>query len=330
MTTARAAPAPGPLARAAAQLFWAVGAPAGLVWAALSLALLPFYPAACLASLALIAALAAVPVDTPPPNFLARALPALFRAPYDFHRVRLVFQDRAALDTARPHLVAFEPHGVLPTGAAALSLFPAAPLPAGLRGALIGVSSAIFAVPLARHLLWWAGCRPASPAALRATLAGGTSVVLCPSGVREAMLSQAAAARGGEAVFLRQRAGFVRLALEQGAPLVPVFAFGQSRAFFFLRPFIDVPRAGVEGPPPWWQGVVRRIGVVPLVGLPRWRVPITIVVGRPLEAPPGVERAAPTEAQVAAHLAAFIAALRALFEEHKAAAGYPDERLVVL
>lgn len=45
--------------------------------------------------------------------------------------------------------------------------------------------------------------------------------------------------RFSETVFLRKRHGFVRMALKHGAPLVPVFAFGQSETFRWHRPKPD-------------------------------------------------------------------------------------------
>jgi 2-acylglycerol O-acyltransferase 2 len=43
-------------------------------------------------------------------------------------------------------------------------------------------------------------------------------------------------APGREVAFLRQRTGFVRLAMQQGAPLVPAFAFGQTEMFRWRKP----------------------------------------------------------------------------------------------
>jgi hypothetical protein len=67
--------------------------------------------------------------------------------------------------------------------------------------------------------------------------------------------------------------------------------------------------------------------------LGRWGTPIprpsriTLVLGAPLEAP---RLADPSDEQVQEHLGRFISAMQALFEAHKAAAGYPDCQLVVL
>ena len=52
-----------------------------------------------------------------------------------------------------------------------------------------------------------------------------------------------------------------------------------------------------------------------------------MVIGRAIEVP---QRDAPSKEEVQRYLGAFIEALQALFERHKAAAGYPDLTLQVL
>ena len=59
-----------------------------------------------------------------------------------------------------------------------------------------------------------AGGRPASPSVMRAMLSRGHSVLVCPGGVRECLYME----HGREAVYLSNRTGFVRIALQYGAP----------------------------------------------------------------------------------------------------------------
>ena len=60
---------------------------------------------------------------------------------------------------------------------------------------------------------WWVGGRPATAKVMRAILEAGASPVLCPGGVRECLFLR----HDAEVVFLRQRLGFVRIALQYGA-----------------------------------------------------------------------------------------------------------------
>ena len=70
-----------------------------------------------------------------------------------------------------------------------------------------------------RHLWWWLGGRPASASVMRAMLSRGRSALVCPGGVRECLYME----HGREAVYLSNRTGFVRIALQYGAPPLCVF-----------------------------------------------------------------------------------------------------------
>lgn len=219
----------------------------------------------------------------------------------------------------------YEPHSALPVGlpAAFCDLSPLCP--AALKPVRTLASSACFRVPLVRHLWWWLGGRHASGDSARALLASGHSVALCPGGVRECAHLKA----GAETVFLSGRPGFVRLALQAGAPILPAFAFGQTRAYSFALP----------GPPLFSPRFVstlaRRLGAMPLLlwgaggsPLPH-RVPIKVVVGAPVQGAEGAV-ADPSPELVAATLDAYVAALQALYKRHAAAAGAAGVPLTVL
>jgi hypothetical protein len=61
-------------------------------------------------------------------------------------------------------------------------------------------------------------------------------------------------APGKEVAFLRKRTGFVRLALQQGVPLVPAFAFGQTSMYRWIQPGPPLVPAG------WVNALSRSIG----------------------------------------------------------------------
>jgi 1-acyl-sn-glycerol-3-phosphate acyltransferase len=315
-------------AAAAALSFWMLGVVAAAAWVTLTFALAPAFPAACAASAALIAALLAAPLEVRPPAWARRFMAFSIRAAYWYFPVVVVHEDRAALRAGRPYVVAYEPHGVLPLGIVAFAAHNRGdPPPPGLAGSRVLVSSAGFWMPAMRHAWYWMGCRPASRATAEALLARGASVVLSPGGARECLHMR----RGEEVAFLRARSGFVRLALRHGAPLVPVFAFGQSDMFDYVRPFVDAPRRGA--PPAAWARLCGALGFVPMLVSGRWglpiprRAPLTIVVGAPIEVP---RVADPPAALVDEYLAQFVAALEALFARHRAAAGFAARRLTVV
>jgi len=305
---------------------WIFGLVAVSAWWLLTFALLPFFPVYATCSLAVLVALLIAPLDVPPPPFVRRFLEFSISAAYSYFPVKVVYEDKDALHAGRAYIIGFEPHSVLPQGICAFCQHAPEDLPPGLSRVRILVSSTGFWAPVMRHLWWWLGCRPASRSVVHALLAKGTTVALCPGGVRECLYM----APGREVAYLRKRHGFVRMALMHGAPLVPVFAFGQSDLYSYIRPFFDYPKGLV--PPAVWARFVRTIRFVPMLVWGWWgtpmpkRVPMTIVVGTPIEVP---HVPAPTAEQVEEYLGRFIAELERVFKAHRAAAGYAGEELTV-
>ena len=84
-------------------------------------------------------------------------------------------------------------------------------------------------MPATRHFWWWLGVRPIDKANIHKLLAANNSIVLVPGGNTECRLMK----HGQETMYLRKRLGFVRLAMNHGAPLVPAFAFGQSDTYSY-------------------------------------------------------------------------------------------------
>ena len=179
--------------------------------------------------------------------------------------------------------------------------------------------------PLVRHLYYWWGFRPVTRRAMARVLRSGRAAVVVPGGVRECLEMDATGR--SEVALLRRRTGFIRLAMQCGADVVPAFAFGQTATYRWLLPGPPlVPRRLV-------RALARRVGFAPMLLLGRGGSPaplrskLTVVVGKPLGLP---ACEAPTDAEVRAWLEAFIKELAALFERHKAAAGHPELMLRVL
>jgi len=177
-------------------------------------------------------------------------------------------------------------------------------------------------VPCVRHVWWWLGFRPATRASMSALLKAGAPVALCPGGVREVAMLDAAK----ETVFLTARLGFVRQALAAGAPLVPAFGFGQTAAFRWAHPLPLPPRARAA--------LARAIGFMPLwihdgsyLPFPVRAARVTVVVGKPVPVPlvPDAD-----DATVRLHLNRFVDAMRDLYDRHAAAAGCAGVPLEIL
>lgn len=312
---------------------WIAGLLIVAAWWTFSILLLPAYPLACTISLSVHLALVMAPMDIPPPSFVRRFLSFSLAAAFRYFPVTVVYEDYDDLAGKESFVIAFEPHSVLPQGICAFCEYAAEKPPPGLRHARILVSSAGFWAPVMRHLWWWLGCRPASRSVAQKLLASGHTIALCPGGVRECLYMKP----GTEVAYLRKRHGFVRLALESGAPLVPVFAFGQSDLFSYVRPLLDWPKGWI--PRSLWSRMARRIGYAPMIVWGLWgtamprQVPLTIVVGKPIRVPHpkkgGSSGGEVSPEMVEQYLRKFISELEHLFERHKKAAGYPNGRLIV-
>ena len=214
-----------------------------------------------------------------------------------------------------PHGVVSFHHGILMTDTAGfLSKFPSL-----VRARRDLVASVTLAVPGYRELLMWLGCVDAGKATAKRVLRKGYHLYVLPGGEAEQMLTK----RGRHRVFVKARKGFVKLALERGANLVPVYAFGETDMYHTSDAFM--------GPRKWLMKNLR-------VALPlfwgRWGTPIpypgtlAVVVGKPIRAPTVTDPEKMHRAVDTLH-AEFVEQLRGLFERHKAECGYPDAVLEV-
>ena len=172
-------------------------------------------------------------------------------------------------------IFAVSPHGPVPVGAAVLgpqlTRWPS--LSSRLR---FGVASVCFYIPVVREFYLWFSSIDASRKTLHAALEAGCSVVILPGGIKEQLL---VCSPFEERVVLRNRKGLAGLALDTGASIVPVYIFGERRAYkinsgmfstvsAFLKSHCNIGLPFVRGR--WWT-------LIPFA------VPITIVIGKPIE-----------------------------------------------
>jgi 2-acylglycerol O-acyltransferase 2 len=203
-------------------------------------------------------------------------------------------------DQRRPVLFCFHTHGVFSQGwaiAYALELF---------RGVRFLIASALYSSPFFRAL---SGCTglpgSAAKAAMTSYMKKQRDLALIPGGFEEATIHCTHADR----MYIKQRQGFVKYALQFGYQLVPVYTFGERETFWnapgLYKFRLWLNSFGLPGIVPWGQWYC------PL--LPR-DVPLKVVVGAPLAMP---QIFAPTKEQVDLWHGKYMEAVQALYDKHR-------------
>ena len=221
---------------------------------------------------------------------------------------------------------AMHPHGVIPIQTFLWMTFCDQYLP-NLYG-FGATTDMAMRTPLLRQIMLWGSSGPATKTIVQSKLEAGHNLYVLPGGVAEIFLAQPKTHR-----IKALRRGLMKLALQTGAALVPIYVFG-GNDFFSQWPlttehFSRSARAGITLF--WGQWFSPLPHAVPQC---------TMVLGDPIfPTSPGQETAGtrrtcrkiphPTEQEIQDLLQRYTTALQRLFDQYKAQAGYPNAQLEI-
>jgi len=218
----------------------------------------------------------------------------------------------AKLEKNKLYMFGFHPHGIYPYSiiwgpltSAWKEKFP------GIEFDPLG-ATLVFMVPMVRDISLWLGGRDVTRKSINLALKSNRSIGLVPGGQAEMRESRSFS---DEIVLIRRHKGFIRMAIENGADLVPMYSFGE------LGIFDNIYLPKIQN---WF---LRRIGFgFPHFPYGRYYLPVPrscpmkLVVGEPIEVP---KIAQPTQEQIDEIHKKYFDSLQALIEKHKDACGYP-------
>lgn len=192
------------------------------------------------------------------------------------------------------------------------------------RDVSVHAASILFQIPGLRDVSMAFGCRVVTRRSIDTSLAQGNSTAIIPGGQAELILN---AHSNKRLRLVAYHKGFVRVAVDNQKPLVPIFVFGEHNVLdnihmpkmqsYFLKRF-------------GWGYPVLPMGVLNLP-LPN-RTKLTVAVGRPIK-PAKPQGASGTDAYtdaVEATAKDYFEELVHIFYKHRGEAGYPELELELL
>ncbi|XP_077988192.1 2-acylglycerol O-acyltransferase 2-like [Glandiceps talaboti] len=240
----------------------------------------------------------------------------------------------ADLDPNYNYIFGFHPHGIF--GAGAYCNF--ATEASGFSEKFPGIKSHLvtlaghFLFPFYRDYVMQAGAIDCTRESLRYVLretGPGNACLLVVGGARECLEAHT----GSTVILLKEKKGFIKIALRCGAHLVPVYSFGETDIYeqvpnpegSYLRKLQDNLQRFCGFAPPVLKGrgiFNYTFGILP------YRRPIRTIVGAPI---PVKRIDEPTDDDINKLHEIYVRELKCLFDEHKVKyPDYKDKELVIL
>ncbi|KAH9189055.1 hypothetical protein AeNC1_008976 [Aphanomyces euteiches] len=241
------------------------------------------------------------------------------KTPY-FEEQKLVFQDpdnNKACPAKSKALLAYHPHGILVCGwtvnGAAHTTWKDSAI------SWLG-TDALFILPFIAQIMYWAGGGAANRSNFESLAKAGENIALLPGGFEEASLFRYKTHQ----VFIKQRKGFIKLGMQYGYKVHPVYTFGEENTYWTLPYFQEI------------RLFLNRYKIPAVVFWGRWWCPympynnskLVTVVGKPIQLP---QIAKPTKEDVDKYHNLYMESLQALFDEFKGQyAADPNATLTML
>ncbi|KAL9963530.1 hypothetical protein ACROYT_G027048 [Oculina patagonica] len=256
-----------------------------------------------------------------------------FRYARDYYPISLV--KTADLDPCKNYIFGYHPHGFIPDGL--VISFGTKVL--GFQNKFPGITphigghSLIFWSPIFRELALWLRVVDVGSESCRHVLTQmgpGHSMVIIPGGAAESLDSCCKE----YILTLNRRRQFIKMALETGSSLVPVFGFGQNDSFHIPEnlEYLKSYKNGRTKLVKWLKVLVRntlvtfcgKYKVIPALPCNK---PITVVVGSPIH----VEKVTnPNDEQIQQLHAEYVKKLTRLFEENRIKYHIPEDAKLII
>jgi len=234
------------------------------------------------------------------------------------------------LNPHKKYVFGYHPHGIIGIGTFGAFLVEASGFSTLFPDLTVCVQALNFVtiIPFSREFLMACGVCDVSKESCDYNLSRGRSIVIVPGGAKEAL-----DAHPGDMtrLTLASRMGFVRLALQHGASLVPVFSFGENNVYnqipnpkgSWTRRIQDTMQSvlGFSMPAFFGRGIFNySFGFLP------FRTPINTVVGSPIDVPKITN---PTKEEIATWHRKYIESLQQLFADNRLKYATTDAKLVI-
>ena len=239
----------------------------------------------------------------------------------NYFTTQIIFENKENFDKkSNPYIVSLCPHGVLPIGGGGLlcgrlsdSVFE------NLRGV---VASSAFYLYQFRSLLLGTKSICANEKNITKALRNKQNLMIIPGGIKEIFYAD----EDNEYINIKSRKKFIKLAIQEGSEILPVYAFGTNDAYT-LWPFFkyakDISRK-------------LKIAIAPFYG--RWglpisvpnRIPLLYVIGERIECKKITN---PTEKEINEVHELYMSAIKRIFYDYRNiynGGSYKDKDLILM